>query len=261
MNNIAKIRGTLDSLTVPIAVETKYDGELEYIHIEHDNVYLVNKYGRVRRDMPVTDELTDQLKDKNMILCGELFMNDGKDFYTDFINDKFNRDMNLAIFDIVSLDNQDMRYTPYYKRRKILESIQIRKHYFVTGCEIADSRDEVRAYADETIHNGYEGIVAKSIQGNLLNAYCQAKIKRVLSYDLLTGNGVLGRNSIALIDGDNKEVGNVSLIGHNDVRTGQIVEVECTGVTPTIKLRNPRIKRVRHDKNLPDRVERSSYGK
>lgn len=256
---IGKIRGKLEQLRYPCAVETKWDGEFEYIIITDGGTVLINKYGRTRTDMTATNEIDRLELPIGTVLAGELFMHEGKDFYRDFINDKLNPEMRLAIFDVVRVAETDYRNRPYFQRRAILTQLQIPnrlEHNILAECEIAESWREARLLADQTIAKGYEGVVVKSVNGLLAskNNVSQAKVKKALTLDLLVGDGVIGRSAIAMYAKGGLFVGNVSTLGHSDVRTGQIIEVEYAGLTPTTKLRNPRIKRIRTDKDLPDVV-------
>jgi ATP-dependent DNA ligase len=126
---------------------------------------------------------------------------------------------------------------------------------------------DVLTYAQQLVaRGGFDGAILRDPNagytiGNVKQGEI-VKVKPTMSLDLLVAGGTneagekTGRNVITLcVDyrGQRSWVGSgVPHDGHAEDYFGKIIEVECMGFTEDGKLREPRFKGIRHDKEEPD---------
>jgi hypothetical protein len=245
----------LAKITIPCAVQAKYDGEL----VVWKEGRLVNKYGRERFNMPCTAGLPPDVE-----LIGELYWETGKSNFYEAQSHLKNDDplLKLALF---SFYKADMSYVEQYRlltllanhndQRKIVESMNAYSHM------------EVKHYHDCYRKDGFEGSVIKPLPSKSVKSWI--KWKPDLDCDLYilgiskehsaiaVGNPegvILGHCSIyGKEDMVSRAIGQAHIIGESKedflIKPEVLVEVAHLGViNKSGKLRSPRLKRIREDK-------------
>jgi ATP-dependent DNA ligase len=240
---------------LPAICESKYDGIRVFLFKSGDKLVLSSKHGGI-----YTPKSTPQVFSRvpefthapnRMILDGEYVAKEAK---------------GLFLFDVLQVDNRDVRAKPLSERKKILREILRR-----TGLEVpytlARSSEKIMKLRDATVKEGREGIMVK----NPLSTYGQPnswlKLKRFDTVDVfvtgivetkeLRSTGIPRSWSVAVYDdsGQVVELGNVGStverVDPRKVKKGSVVEVRFQEVTRDRKLRAPFILRIRHDKT-PD---------
>jgi ATP-dependent DNA ligase len=169
----------------------------------------------------------------------------------------------LYLFDVLQVDDRDVRPMPLTERKKILHQILRGNSVEVKGT-VARTFEQIMAIKDRLVKKGGEGVMVK----NPTSAYGQTnawlKLKRFDTIDcFVTGieetpdmkrSGVPHSWFIAVYDdkGARVDIGKVGAflerVNPRKVTVGSVVEVRYTMVTDDTKLRGPFIIRVRHDK-------------
>jgi len=233
-------------------VEPKYDGVRVFLFKSGDKLVLSSKHGGV-----YTPKGTPQVFSRvpeflhaphRMILDGEYVAREAK---------------GLFLFDVLQVDDRDIRSQPLTKRKKVLREI-----LKGTGLEVeytmAKSVDKIMALRDEMVKQGREGIMVKNPESSYAQPNSWLKLKRFDSIDcFVTGfvetqemrkSGIPRSWSVAVYD-DNGQVVDLGNVGSTvervdprHVKKGSVIEVRFQEVTRDKKLRAPFILRIRHDK-------------
>jgi ATP-dependent DNA ligase len=240
---------------LPSLVEDKYDGIRVFLFKSGDKLVLSSKHGGI-----YTPKSTPQVFSRvpefthapnRMILDGEYVAKEAK---------------GLFLFDVLQVDNRDVRPKPLMDRKKILREI-----LKGTGLEVdyalARTVDKITELRDATVKQGREGVMVKNPQSTYGQPGSWLKLKRLDTVDVfVTGlvetkemraTGIPRSWSVAVYDDDGKvvELGNVgSMVERVDprkVKKDSVIEVRYQEVTRDRKLRAPFILRIRHDKT-PD---------
>jgi bifunctional non-homologous end joining protein LigD len=172
----------------------------------------------------------------------------------------------LFLFDVIQVDDRDLRSKPLLERKKVLREI-----LKGTGLEVpytlARTAEKVMALRDESVKEKREGIVVKNPQSRYGQPNSWLKLKRFDTIDVfVTGfvetqemkrSGVARSWSVAVYDdkGQVVDLGNVGStverVDPRQIKKGSVVEVRFQEVTRDKKLRAPFILRIRRDKT-PD---------
>jgi ATP-dependent DNA ligase len=245
----------LNKNPLPAICEPKFDGIRVFLFKSGDKLVLSSKHGGIytpKGTPQVFSRVPEFLHAPNrMILDGEYVAREAK---------------GLFLFDVLQVDNRDLRSKPLTERKKVLREI-----LKGTGLEVpyalARSAEKIMELRDATVKEGREGIVVK----NPISSYGQPnswlKLKRFDTVDcFVTGlvettemkrTGIPRSWSIAVYDESGRvvELGNVGStverVDPRNVKKGSVVEVRFQEVTRDRKLRAPFIVRIRHDKT-PD---------
>ena len=240
---------------LPSLVEQKYDGIRVFLFKSGDKLVLSSKHGGVytpKSAPQVFSRVPEFLHAPNrMILDGEYVAREAK---------------GLFLFDVLQVDNRDLREKQLAERKKILREI-----LKGTGLEVpyalARSAEKIMEMRDATVKEGREGVMVK----NPLSTYGEQgswlKLKRFDTVDVfVTGivetkefrsTGTPRSWSVAVYDdgGQVVELGNVGStvegVDPRKIKKDSVVEVRFQEVTRDRKLRAPFILRIRHDK-VPD---------
>jgi ATP-dependent DNA ligase len=235
---------------LPAICEGKYDGIRVFLFKSGPNLVISGKMGSVftpRGNPSAFAKVPEFLHAPNrMILDGEYVSHDG-----------------LHLFDVLQVDDRNVRNLPMEERRKILDEI-----LKGTGLEVEIHRvktvQEIEELKGEYVSKGFEGLIVK----NPLSKYGQPnswlKLKRFDTIDcfVIDFENTPERNRtgtarswfIGLYDkaGQVVNIGKVgSFLERVDPRTitvGTVLEVRFQQVTEDKKLRAPYVLRVRHDK-------------
>lgn len=240
---------------LPSLVEDKFDGIRVFLFKSGDKLVASSKHGGV-----YTPKSTPQFFSRvpefthapdRMILDGEYVAREAK---------------GLFIFDVLQVDNRDIRSKPLTERKKILREI-LRGTGLEVPYTMARTADQIVELKDATVKEGREGVMVKNPHSSYGQPGSWLKLKRFDTVDVfvtgivetkeLRSTGIARSWSVAVYD-DNGQVvdlGNVgSMVERVDprkVKKGSVIEVRFQEVTRDRKLRAPFILRIRHDKT-PD---------
>ena len=240
---------------LPSLVETKYDGIRVFLFKSGDKLVLSSKHGGIytpKSTPQVFSRVPEFLHAPNrMILDGEYVAREAK---------------GLFLFDVLQVDNRDVRLEPLTDRKKILAEI-----LKGTGLEVQSTlvktAEKIMELRDQAVRDGREGVMVKNPQSTYGQQGSWLKLKKFDTIDVfVTGivetkemrsTGIPRSWSVAVYDdaGQVVDLGNVgSMVERVDprkVKKGSVIEVRFQELTRDRKLRAPFILRVRHDKT-PD---------
>jgi len=240
---------------LPSVCEPKYDGIRVFLFKSGDKLVLSSKHGGIytpKGTPQVFSRIPEFLHAPNrMILDGEYVAKEAK---------------GLFLFDVLQVDNRDLRPKPLVERKIVLREI-----LKGTGLEVpytlARTAEKIMALRDLSVKEGREGIVVKNPQSSYGQPNSWLKLKRFDTVDcFVTGfvettemrkTGIPRTWSMAVYD----EHGQIVELGHvgstvervdpRKVKKGTVIEVRFQEITRDRKLRAPFILRIRHDKT-PD---------
>lgn len=246
---------------LPCIVEQKFDGIRIFLFKSGEKVVISSKNGglytpkgnpKVFANVP---EFTHA--PHRVILDGEYVTKDG-----------------LHFFDVIQVDDRDIRLLPLSKRKEILSEI-----LSGTGLEAlalnASFESEIKSLMDVIVGKGGEGVICK----NPLSSYGQTnswlKLKRFDTIDCFVTDfeetqefkrsGIPRSWFIGVYDESGKVV-NIGKVGSfiekidpRNVKIHSVIEVRFDEVTRDKKLRAPFIIRMRHDKT-PEECSISQLG-
>ncbi len=237
---------------LPSIVEPKFDGIRVFLFKSGDKLVLSSKHGGVytpKGTPSVFSRVPEFIHAPNrMILDGEYMAREGK---------------GLFLFDVLQVDDRDLRPKPLTERKKILREI-----LKGTGLEvpftIAKTTNRIMALKDDMVRKGREGVVVKNPHSKYDQRNSWLKLKKFDTVDCfvtglqqtteLKATGIARSWSVAVYD-DNGQVVDLGNVGSTvervdprQVKKGSVVEVRFQEVTKDRKLRAPFILRIRHDK-------------
>ena len=240
---------------LPSIVEAKYDGIRVFLFKSGDKLVLSSKHGGVytpKSTPQVFSRVPEFLHAPNrMILDGEYVAREAK---------------GLFLFDVLQVDNRDIRPNPLTERKKVLHDI-LKGSGLEVEYTVARAAEKIVVLRDEAVKGGREGVMVKNPQSSYGQPGSWLKLKKFDTVDVfVTGivetkemrsTGIPRSWSVAVYDdtGQVVELGNVgSMVERVDprkVKKGSVIEVRFQEVTRDRKLRAPFILRIRHDKT-PD---------
>ncbi|MHB8567531.1 MAG: ATP-dependent DNA ligase [Nitrososphaerales archaeon] len=232
----------------PVICENKFDGIRVFLFKSGDKLLVSSKHGGLytpKGNPKVFSKLPEFVHAPHrMILDGEYV----------------SKVASLHFFDILRVDDRDLRTMVLQKRREVLSEI--------VGSEsiikYASSIEEIGQIKKSAIENGYEGLILK----NPLSTYGQnnswLKLKKfetidcfVLDYEEtqeMKRTGSPRSWFVGVYDNEGNVV-NLGKVGSfveevnpNSVKIGTVVEIKFQEVTRDKRLREPFILKIRHDK-------------
>ena len=236
---------------LPTIVEPKIDGIRVFLFKSGDKLVLSSKHGAIytpKSNPKVFATVPEFLHAPHrMILDGEYVA----------------RKAQLFFFDVLQVDDRELRPLPLTERKKILRQI-----LEGTGLEVpfklAKSREEILALKARFIKEGYEGLVAKNPQSAHGQPGSWLKMKKYDTVDVfimdyektqdMERTGVPRSWVVGVYDAAGRSVplgkvgAFVEKVDPRKVVKGAVVEVRIQEVTDDRKLRGAFILRVRHDK-------------
>jgi len=240
---------------LPSLVEDKFDGIRVFLFKSGDKLVASSKHGGIYTPksapqffsrVPEFTHAPDR-----MILDGEYVAREAK---------------GLFLFDVIQVDNRDLRSKPLTERKKVLREI-LKGTDMEVPYTLARTAEKIVELRDATVRQGREGVMVKNPQSTYGQPGSWLKLKRFDTVDVFVtdivetkefrSTGVPRSWSVAVYDdsGQVVELGNVgSTVERVDprrVKKGSVVEVRFQEVTRDRKLRAPFILRIRHDKT-PD---------
>lgn len=91
-------RAELSDFPMPCYAQVKYDGELTYLTRDSEGWYTINRWGRVRKEYPVTDAAQTLIKG-DKVFIGELYLK-GENLYSFLKQRSAGEKLRLAVFDV-----------------------------------------------------------------------------------------------------------------------------------------------------------------
>jgi ATP-dependent DNA ligase len=237
---------------LPSLVEDKFDGIRVFLFKSGDKLVASSKHGGIYTPksapqffsrVPEFTHAPDR-----MILDGEYVAKEAK---------------GLFLFDIIQVDNRDLRPKPLMERKKVLREI-LKGTDMEVPYTLARTAEKIIELRDATVKQGREGVMVKNPQSTYGQPSSWLKLKRFDTVDVFVtdivetkefrSTGVPRSWSVAVYDdnGQMVELGNVGStveqVEPRKVKKGSVVEVRFQEVTRDRKLRAPFILRIRHDK-------------
>jgi len=240
---------------LPAICEPKLDGIRVFLFKSGDKLVLSSKHGGIytpKGTPQVFSRIPEFLHAPNrMILDGEYVAREAK---------------GLFLFDVLQVDNRDIRPKPLVQRKTVLREI-LKGTELEVPYTLARTADKIMLLRDQAVKEGREGIVAKNPQSSYGQPNSWLKLKKFDTIDcFVTGfvettemkkTGIPRSWSVAVYDenGQIVELGNVGStverVDPRKVKKGSVIEVRFQEITRDKKLRAPFILRIRHDKT-PD---------
>ncbi len=237
---------------LPSVCEPKYDGIRVFLFKSGDKLVLSSKHGGIYtpKGNPNVFARVPEFTHapSRMILDGEYVARLSK---------------GLFFFDVLQVDDRDVRSKPLTDRKKILREI-LKGTGLEVPYKIAKSSDKIMALRNEMVEKGGEGIVVKNPESTYGQSNSWLKMKRFDTIDCfvmdfqetqeLKRTGIARSWSVGVYDerGQVINLGNVGStvekVDPRNVKKGSVIEVRFQEVTRDRKLRAPFILRIRHDK-------------
>ena len=159
----------------PYISSHKIDGDGIFILIDEGKVTIVNRGATVYSDVaPALSTGVALAVKAKALLLGELYADEGKhgDLYkirTYLANNQIDK-LKIAVFDILELNSQDFKHYGYETRYdKLRFTIKPNSLVYVPNITVCQTKEEILQFKDQTVKEGYEGIVVKSFDSPYLD--------------------------------------------------------------------------------------------
>ena len=240
----------LQSNPLPSICEPKLDGIRVFLFKSGEKLVLSSKHGGIytpKGNPKVFAKVTEFVHAPHrMILDGEYLTNEG-----------------LFLFDILQVDDRDVRPLALRERKKVLREILKGTDLEVTF-KVAKTSREILSFKDDVVQKGGEGLVVKNPMSTYGQLNSWLKVKRYDTFDCfvidyeetqeMKKTGIPRSWYVGVYDGSGQRV-NLGKVGSfvekvdpRHVTIGSVIEVRFQEVTDDMKLRAPFILRIRHDK-------------
>jgi ATP-dependent DNA ligase len=239
----------------PAICECKFDGIRVFLFKSGEKLLISSKHGGIytpKSSPKVFSKLPEFVRAPNrVIIDGEYVSKDGS----------------LHFFDVLQVDDRDLRSIILQDRKKVLHEI-FRGTEAESEFTLAQSFGEIQRVKEKYIEKGFEGIIVK----NPLSTYGQPgswlKMKKFQTVDCfvidyeetqeMKRTGIPRSWFVGVFD-EKGEVVNLGKVGAfiekinpSHVMVGSVIEVRYQEVTRDRKLRQPFIVRIRHDKTVKE---------
>lgn len=246
----AELGSWLADNPLPSICEPKLDGIRVFLFKSGDKLVISSKHGGIytpRGSPKVFSAVTEFIHAPHrMILDGEYVSKGGL----------------LFLFDVLQVDDRDVRSLLLRERKKILHQI-LRGTRMEVRPTLARTFDEIVSLKEDFIEEGHEGIVVKNPASTYGQPNSWLKMKRydtidcfIIAYEEtkeMRQTGIPRSWHVGVYDGGRRvdlgKVGSfVEGVDPRQVKVGSVVEVRFQELTADGRLRAPFILRVRHDK-------------
>lgn len=216
------ISGTWEYIKYPAQATIKMDGEFDYL--VGASKYLINPYGRVREDLPITHELAGF----KGILAGELYYDTGKSFFEEMLSHKFSAELKFYAFDILQYGDTWVTDEPLHYRRSLLELIKPSEHIRIAEQYLCKDRPAVMQLFEKVTAQGYEGLVIKNLDSRFVDGTMQGqmKLKKFATADVFCIGYKKGKYAIAIGTEAKKPMGAVSNAGKGWRKAYELVKAQ-----------------------------------
>ena len=183
--------------------------------------------------------------------------------YQMILDGEYLSDQGLFLFDVIQVDDRDVRQLLLPERKKILREI-LRGTGLEVPYKTAKTAGEITAFMERVLKEGGEGLIVKNPASRYGQPGSWLKLKRFDTVDCFivdyeetqemrrTGVPRSWRIGVCRDDGERVDIGKVGGfvegVDPRQVKIGTVVEVRFQEVTKDLKLREPFILKIRHDK-------------
>ena len=155
-------------------VSKKMDGHFQLVFYNGEDAFMIGRNGTVRKDLPCLDSFAKQLsknKIDSFICAAELYCQKGSqrsrvyDVIAALSDEKTLNTLPIAIFDIISYNNENMQHKPYSEiyeiLKKIFKSSKEKAHLVET--KILKSKNEIIDICIKWVEDeGAEGLIVRT---------------------------------------------------------------------------------------------------
>jgi ATP-dependent DNA ligase len=236
----------LSSNPLPCICDCNYGGMRIFLFKSGDNLVIVGKNGGIytpRANPKVFSMVTEFVHAPHrMILDGEYVAGEG-----------------IHLFDVLQVDNRDLRIKPLELRRVVLDEIVSGMNLETRSC-LANNVGEILQFRNDCISRGHQGVIAKNLRSGYGTADSWLDLGRNDTLCcFVTDSEITNKDcwswSIGLLDQKNGRLVNLGEVSSfsekikpQKVAVGSVVEVKFSNIGQDMKLREPFIVRVRHDR-------------
>jgi ATP-dependent DNA ligase len=228
---------------LPSICEPKLDGIRVFLFKSGEKLVLSSKHGAVftPKGNPKVFARVPEFTHAphQMILDGEYLSDEG-----------------LFLFDVLQIDDRDVRTLLLPERKKILREI-LRGTDLEVPNKVANTSEEITEYMKDTLKEGGEGLIVKNPASTYGHPGSWLKLKRFDTVDCFIVDyeetqEMSGYIAVYGERGERVDLGKVGAfvesVDPRQVKIGSVVELRFQEVTDDQKLRAPFILKVRHDK-------------
>ena len=176
-SRVKDVDEVLEKLGNKCAIEYKYDGFRLQAHCDNGKIsFFSRNLEDITKQFPDVEKYLQQIKAKKYILDGECVAIDEKTGKLKPFQELMHRRrkfdinkmaeeyvVNYFLFDILYLDGKDLTELPYLERKEILKSLFKENHLKMAKFTIVDNVEDFLEYFQESLKQGSEGLIAKSI--------------------------------------------------------------------------------------------------
>ena len=253
-----ELRGKLGGIRYPCFAEVKWDGEAAVINYNRAMsipILSTNKYGAMRTQWSKLDKIKMLLEEKDIaqaMFLAEIYCDTGKNgsLYQLLSNKDNDNRLSIRIYDVchITADDYEMigAETPLIDRKEILVDIFKEEKQYLVRPVVMKNKNEVQSLFEERTQEGYEGIVVKNFDGNLIIGPCdwvKMKHKDQTDYRVCLIDGVKERIEVEVPNPSNNDIVTVGVKCVNKYKKtlslGDIVTIEHQGVLESGSLRHP----------------------
>ena len=236
-----ELRGREATLRYPAWAEPKLDGEFNWLIKDSDGCYTVNKRGLRRSECPATQCFEANPNVYSVQLIGELYWPPGHNgALYDLLRHQKDDGLVFKPFDIVELNGVSL--TKHMLKDRI--DIMFNRLNIVPEGKIVKSHEHMQQFFNKQLSLGYEGIVVKNLDSNLVFGPCswvKLKKKDQNDYPIVYIDPTLERIEVLVkTDTTSKNVGvKVPNKAKFKLQKGDIARIEHQGILSTGGLRHP----------------------
>jgi len=240
-----EIRGNLAGINFPALADVKIDGELNFITLQEEDNFTVNKYGAVRKDFPVLRLMKKAFKGTNAMLVGEVYWGEGKlGALYDLLSKKKDDGIKIKIFDIIAINHSSTKSLSLLKRKELIHEAGL--GHWAVECAVVDNKKSARKYFNKKVNEGYEGIVVKDFTSPYISGPCswvKMKFKDQNDYKVLLVDAVKERIEVGVPSPKGPDMIRVGVKAPNrykaHISVGDTVTIEHQGILFSGSLRHP----------------------
>jgi len=243
-----ELRGNIESMKYPAFAEIKVDGEFQFIMInkEANHKQCINKYGTIKEDFNALRSLEPK---STCVLLGELFYKNGLagEFYDMQSNQDDSENFKLCVFDIVMINDEDVRHHPLVARKEIIMDLGLKSYMPIIN--VVQNKTDVEHEFVKAMALKAEGIVVKNLDDPLVFGPCawvKMKYKDQNDYQVTFVDPTLERIEVGVPNPNSPQGMNLVAVGvkacnryKRFIKLGDTVTIEHQGVLASGSLRHP----------------------
>ncbi len=236
---------------LPAICEQKWDGYRYFLFKSGEKLVLASKYGAVYNEKR-NPEYFEKMADVKNVLADKLIL-----------DCELVRQRHLHAFDVLQVEDRDVRSLKLGERKKILTGI-LKGSRLEVAYSYVKSIEGISSAKEEAIAEGHEGVILKNPTSSYNQPNAWLKLKKYDTLDCFvtryeetqemrrTGNPRSWFVGVYNDHGKVVELGKVGAfiekVNPFSIKINTVVEIQFQEVTTDLKLRAPFIIRIRHDK-------------